>query len=128
MLKVGGVIYLFSVSHRVYAENKTGRSYGRPIFSKYFQARTITGETKTHWLVGEGYALDKVDKKTMRTRRLLRKLLAIVALIRGSNISNFLLRGCRRRCFRLATLICLNRLTTIGSRFTGSGLRQTRAI
>jgi hypothetical protein len=54
-IKVGDELYLLH----------TGRRAGDPKWTKH----VITGETKQSWLIGEGWAQEKISKTTMTTKK-----------------------------------------------------------
>lgn len=60
-MKVGDIVYVFDLNHRVYPEKKDNNAYSGsgPIYREHFVKRQIVGETTRSWLVAfEGAAAD----------------------------------------------------------------------
>lgn len=59
-LKIGDTVFVFESERRSRDDDTAEERYRRR-----FVEKTIAGETKQSWLVGEGYRQVKVSKKTM---------------------------------------------------------------
>jgi hypothetical protein len=62
-LTIGSRLWLFDQNRRVYPPPKPGQlwSSSAPIYAEHFAPHRITNETRTHWVVGAGTRVRKLD-------------------------------------------------------------------